>query len=331
MRVEVGKAGAWQELWSNRVQELRGAPAADIALAQGFAATTAQLRDLGLDHNDLRRMVRRGEWSRPDRGVLSPVVVKVDGFDGERQAHALRSTAAALLRPNHVITGRSAAVLNALPVLASPREPVLTSRDDDSRGRRSGVHVRTAALRRSAVTSWFGAPVTTVPRTVVDLARLSRYDGIMAADAALHESLSTARALRGEVANAAGWPGVRQAREIIALADGDAESPLESLTRLALHDDGFPKPLLQRWIAGYQVDFVWPEYALILEADGRVKYAGDEGWVEKKRQLTLARAGYDVERILWSDLFAGWPAMSARLRPYFLRSAPRAVSSWFGK
>jgi hypothetical protein len=193
MRVDVGVAEAWQELWANRARQLRGSPATDVALAQGFVATTRQLRELGLSHNDLRRMTRRGEWSRPDRGVLSPVVVRDEGFDGERQAHALRSTAAALLRPNHVITGRSAALLNALPTLAMPAEPVLTSRDDDSRGRRSGVHVRTAALHASAVTSWFGAPVTSVPRTVVDLARLSRYDGIMAADAALHESLTTPR------------------------------------------------------------------------------------------------------------------------------------------
>jgi very-short-patch-repair endonuclease len=89
--------------------------------------------------------------------------------------------------------------------------------------------------------------------------------------------------------------------------------------------------LLQRWIAGYRVDFLWPEYGLILEADGRVKYAGDEGWAEKKRQVALVRAGFHVERVLWSDLFDGWPAMRARLRPYFLRSAPGAVSSWSAK
>ena len=63
---------------------------------------------------------------------------------------------------------------------------------------------------------------------------------------------------------------------------------------------------------------------LIIEADGRLKYGGDEAWTEKKRQLALMRAGYSVERVLWSDLFAGWPALSARLRPYFA-SAPHAV------
>jgi hypothetical protein len=153
-----------------------------------------------------------------------------------------------------------------------------------------------------------------VARTVVDQARVSRRDGIIAADAALHESLATAAALRAELARAAGWPGVRQAREIVALADGDAESPLESLVRLALHDDGFPPPKLQRWIAGYRVDFLWPEYRLILEADGRVKYTGDEGWLEKKRQLALHRTDHVVERVVWEDVFEGWPAFSRRLR-----------------
>ena len=110
---------------------------------------------------------------------------------------------------------------------------------------------------------------------------------------------------------------MRQARQIVELADGDAESPLESLVRLALHDDGFPRPLLQQWVGGYRVDFLWPEYRLILEADGRLKYTGDQAWTEKKRQIALGRSDNFVERVVWSDLFAGWPAMSRRLRPYF--------------
>jgi len=187
----------------------------------------------------------------------------------------------------------------------------------DAEGRRHGVHVRAATLTAESLTSWFGVVVSDVPRTVVDLARLSRYDGIMAADAALHQSLTTRDALRRELARQAGWPGVRQARQIVEFADGDAESPLESLVRLALFDDGFPAPKLQQIIAGYRVDFYWPEFRLVLEADGRLKYAGAEDWEEKKRQLAVARADCAIERVIWDDLFGWWPATSARLRPYF--------------
>ncbi len=148
----------------------------------------------------------------------------------------------------------------------------------------------------------------------------------MAADAALHESLTTAAAVRDELTGAAGWPGVRQAREIVALAGGDAESPLESLVRLALHDDGFPPPKLQHWVAGYRVDFLWPEYRLILEADGRVKYSGDEGWLEKTRQLALHRTDHVVERVVWHDVFGGWPEFSRRLRQ-LMHTPPLAQSN----
>ena len=317
LRRGVPPSEAWYQRWSDRAVLLSRTPAGRLAVSQGFVAGRPQLLTVGLDDNDLRRLVRRREWSRPDRGVFSPVVITGDGHGEQRERHALASTAAALLRTDHAITGGSAAVLHALPVLSLPDQPILTTLDADAEGRRYGVHVRSASLLGASLTKWFGTVVSNVPRTVVDLARLSRHDGIMAADAALHESLTTREALRREVARQAGWPGVRQARFVVEFADGDAESPLESLVRLALYEDGFPAPKLQQVIAGYQVDFYWPEYRLVLEADGRLKYRGAEGWEEKKRQLAIARTDCFVERAIWADLFAGWPAFSASLRPYF--------------
>ena len=81
--------------------------------------------------------------------------------------------------------------------------------------------------------------------------------------------------------------GVRQARDIVALADARAESPLELITRLAMHDSKFPPPQLQVEIGGYAVDFLLPG-KLIVEADGRGKYQGDALWREKKRESVLA-------------------------------------------
>ena len=81
-------------------------------------------------------------------------------------------------------------------------------------------------------------------------------------------------------------------------------------------------PRLQRWIAGYRVDFLWPEYRFVLEADGRVKYTDDEAWEEKRRLLALERTGHRAERVVWADLFGGWPETSRRLRPYFRLPRP---------
>ena len=221
-----------------------------------------------------------------------------------------------------VRTMRSAGVA-VRPCTGCPRWRCRTYRSlRRSTTKRSGVgKAPMCAARRSilgAVTTWFGAPVTTPARTLVDLARLNRRDGIMAADAALREGLLTAFAIDAELERAAGWPGVRQAREVLALADPLAESPLESITRLALHDDEFPLPRLQRWIGRDRVDFYWPTYRFVLEADGRAKYTDDEFWEEKRREQRLrahpAQVQF-VERVIWSDITQNWSATSAGCAP----------------
>jgi very-short-patch-repair endonuclease len=288
-----------------------------LAARQGFVVTTRQLAALGWQPHDVRREIRRGRWSRPARGILSPVVVDGDDHAARRRRHALASTAGALCRPDHVISAGSAAIVHGLPTLAVPRRPVLTTAGTDAPGRRDGVEVRGATLDAAAIEAWFGASVTTVARTLVDQGRHSRRDALMAADAALREQLVTQHAIAVELIGAAGWPGVCNARDVLALASPLAESALESITRLALHDDRFPPPQLQVEIGGYRVDFCWRDRRLILEADGREKYTDDELWREKRRETRLRALGYRVERVLWSDVTRDWPETSRRLRVLF--------------
>lgn len=180
--------------------------------------------------------------------------------------------------------------------------------------------MRPATMEPEDITDWFGAPVTTPARTILDLARHDRRDGLMAADAALHERLVTAAALEHVGQRCSGWPGIRQARGVLALASPLAESPLESLTRLAVHDSGLPPPELQVVIDDpangrrYRVDLMWRGRRLVLEADGKLKYTREELWREKRRELRLTRLGYRVERVTWADVVYDWPESVARLR-----------------
>ena len=41
----------------------------------------------------------------------------------------------------------------------------------------------------------------------------------------------------------------------------------------------------------------------------------------------MARADCTVERVIWDDLFGGWPSFSARLRPHF-RFPSGSVNLW---
>jgi very-short-patch-repair endonuclease len=180
-------------------------------------------------------------------------------------------------------------------------------------GNRSTRHVYSAGLDAADVADWYGVPITTVPRTLADEARHSRRGGVIAIDAALREKLVTVEHLHTAVESAAGWPGVRRAREVVALADGRAESPLESITRLALHDSGFPPPMLQVTIGPFRVDFYWPEFRLVLEADGEGKYVGEAGLREKRREHYLHKRGLRVERVMWRDVYADWTQTARRL------------------
>ncbi len=304
----------WRSWWA---RQCRDEPVRIAASAQGFVLPTSALPALGVTRAAARHRTARGDWTRIARGVVTPLNLLDDDPDlwllGRRH-HALRSAAASLLRPGHVVSDRSAAVLHCLPTVRPLRVPQLTDPGPDGLGRRGTAHLFGATLRSDACTTWWGVPVTTAARTVVDLARHGRRDGIAAADAALRQGLATRAELDRAVAAARGWPGVRRARRIVAFATPKAESPLESIVRLLMHDDDMPPAEPQHWIAGYRVDLALLAQRLVVEADGRLKYEGDAGWEEKRREVALKRAGWRVERVLWSETTAaGWPRTSKRL------------------
>jgi very-short-patch-repair endonuclease len=311
---------AWRDWWECRWLDCAADRATLLARAQGFVARPEQLVALGITANDLRRYVRRGAWWRPARGAASPVVVSETGFDDRRRRHALTSTAAVANRAGCAVSGRSACVLHGLPTLAVPALPELTPLGPARAGRRAPLHSYAATLRPEGTTTWFGARVTTVARSVVDVARHDRFDGIMAADAALRAGLVVPAQLDAAVADATGWPGVRTARSVVELASPLAESPLESITRLRLIEDGFPPFEQQAVIADpelgthYRADFLVWARRLVIEADGRLKYTADALWAEKAREARLRALGFRVERVIWSDVLGDWPRTLARLR-----------------
>jgi hypothetical protein len=319
-RADVDPVAEWTRWWAEQACSSAG-PLHLLAAQQGFAVTTSQIKAHGWGDNDIRRWKRAQQWCSPRRGVHSPVVTEAGAAEHvrARRNYALRCTAAALNRPGQVISGRGAGVLHGVPVLWLPVRPELTVAAEQTLGRRTRAHLYCATLEEADVTSWFGAPVTTVARTVVDLGRHDRRDAIMAFDAALRADIVTVEAMSQALDRARGWPGSARAREVLWLASPLSESPLESLVRLALHDSGFPPPQLQAEITDpelgrvYRVDLLWERQRLVLEADGRGKYSGDELWQEKRRETRLRRLGYRVERVLWRDVASGWPAFAAHL------------------
>lgn len=182
-----------------------------------------------------------------------------------------------------------------------------------------------------------GVPVTSLARTVVDCARvLPPRRAIVIADSAARQGL-TREEVNQVLMTVTGRRGVRQAREVLTLVDGGAESPGETLTRWALLDAGLPRPVTQVPIStdrgARYGDLGWPELRVVVEFDGRVKYSSlfsaDPGVTvveERRRHDDIEAAGWVVVRTVWEDLHdpgrlaARVRAAMARARALGLRS-----------
>ena len=138
--------------------------------------------------------------------------------------------------------------------------------------------VHAGPLEPDEVVTVCGLPVTSIARTLVDLAR-EHYGraALAAADAALHHQLVGAEAVRAALLAARNRSGIGRARRLLRLATVEARASGMAL-RLALIDVGLPTPELQvvvRDRAGAflgRVDLAYPDFGLIIEFDGEVKY-----------------------------------------------------------
>lgn len=229
--------------------------------------------------------------------------------------HALRVAAAlAVARPGPVGSHRSAAAIHGLDLLGRWRaaEAVTVTRPpgQGSGTGRAGVRVHVAALPGEHVTVCGGLLVTSVARTVVDLARTSPFrDGVVVADSALRTGQTSKGELLAVAADCAKWPGIHRARLVVEFCDGKSESPLESISRVAFRDHGLPAPELQVWVGDEddglvgRADFLWRRHQTIGEADGAIKYA-DAGRAisQLRRDDALRQAGFQVVHFTWDEI-----------------------------
>lgn len=189
-----------------------------------------------------------------------------------------------------------------------------------------------------------GVTVTTLARTCVDIARTQPFGcAVAVVDAALRRvdhprsDLPRQHVLREDLLRELrGIPhnkGVVKALRVIQFADGRADRPGESMSRVNIHLARLPEPDLQVKLAGasgtvWTVDFFWSGCGLIGEFDGLAKYT-DEVFLrgrssaeavidEKRREDDLRAAGYRLSR--W-----GWRvAMSPNLiRQHLIRAGLR--------
>lgn len=264
----------------------------------------------GLTDAELRGLRRRGALT-----VVRPGAYLHGPEPDDAVAQHLLAVRAALpcLGPDTVVSHLSAAVVHGLPLWSVGLDRVHATRARVSGARVSGVvHLHAAALAPEEVVLVDGAPVTSVARTVVDLGRTLPFErALVPADGALYRRLVAPQALLDALERGARRPHNAAARRMVEFADGAAESPGETRSRVAIHRAGLPAPILQHVVGRKRCDFYWEEYATVGEFDGRVKYGrllrpgqepGDAVFAEKRREDELRDHGREVARWVWDEL-----------------------------
>lgn len=286
-----------------------------VAGEQDGVVTRRDRDALGLAPHVARRLERRGAWVPLLRGSH---LVEPSRSGRDRTRSWARS--ASLTVPGAVAGLTTAASLHHLAgvrpfdgaqVLLPPR---LSKRP------REHLDPHAAELEPHDVVDLGGIAATSVPRTLADLVPLlGRLDGLAVLDSALASgALDAAGAVRARRL-AAGRRGSLAVADLWDLADGRAESPLESRARLRCLDAGLAPDELQvvvrdahgrligRADMGFRRRRPRPDQRtrqgwLLLEADGRdVHSTPDALYRDRWRANALVAEGHDLVRCTWAD------------------------------
>ncbi|MEV1288706.1 DUF559 domain-containing protein [Micromonospora sp. NPDC049679] len=168
-----------------------------------------------------------------------------------------------------------------------------------------------------------GIPCVPAARCAVDLARtVRRLDALPVLDAVLRAGMCDIDDLLAEVVRHQGLRGVRQARELVPLADGRAECRQESQLRLVLIDGKLPPPEPQVWVADrygvrlYRIDLGYRERRIGVEYDGGTHLDRDRLRHDRERSNWLAANGWIMRHFTDRDLYR---------RPGYIVDTMRAV------
>ncbi len=151
-----------------------------------------------------------------------------------------------------------------------------------------------------------GIPVTTVPRTLVDLApSLDRDDLARACHEAGVRYGTTPRHVEAVLARRPNAPGAPKLRDVL---HGEVKVTLSGLEKQGLYvieQAGLPPPPeVNRRAGSKRVDFRWPEYRLTVELDSFTYHNSLYSWKQDRRREREAHArGDEFRRYTIEDVF----------------------------
>jgi very-short-patch-repair endonuclease len=171
-------------------------------------------------------------------------------------------------------------------------------------------------LRIDEITTVGCIPVTTVARTLLDLAFILPHADIeRAVEQALSKRLTTRADVLSVLNQHARTPGAARLRSLIASDEpaftrSEAEARLLTLIRKAR----LARPEVNVMVAGYEVDFFWRSQRFIAEMDGCAYHSSHRKFEsDRRRDAVLTVAGIRVIRVTWQQLANESEALIATL------------------
>lgn len=295
--------------------------AARLASSQHGLLTREQATALGFTRDMLRRRLGSGLWTREHPGVYVMAGVPESRLRSiwSAKLHA-GTTAAVSLHTAGRLHGFEEAVeldeidLNVAILRRHPPDGVRWHRQVD--------------MRPEDVVLVEGLPVTSIPRTAMDLAgdprvhivRLRRF----VESAIVHRRFEPADfgVVLSRVRRS-GKRGVKAMERVLDDVGPGADLPHSELERLlddVISGSGLPHPVHEHPLPGSRdragfVDRCWPEVRLIVEADGRRWHTRRaQIYLDNDRRLDAQTVGFQTASFLWEHLHSDREESIRRLR-----------------
>lgn len=285
---------------------------ASLAAAQHGVIARFQMRTLGISNDAITHRMATGRLHRIHRGVFAV---------GHGRVTRLGRWMAAVLAcgPSAVLSHAAAAALWQIKDSNKGRPDVTVP---PGAKRRDGIEVHRSLLPLDEVTIYEGMPVTTLARTILDVAASSRPDQI---ERMLREAdflrLTDPVGVPALLERYPRRPGSRALRAAIRRMDestGRTRSELEERFKALVSQANLRRPevnaTLDLGTATIRPDFLWRDQRLIVELDGWQAHGTKAAFeADRARDRAATRAGFRVIRATWTQLTATCDDVAALL------------------
>lgn len=262
---------------------------------------------MGVSRDSLKHLLNEGLWQR-----MLPSTYGLWVPSSERERRLQRLMAGTLwLGEESGVSGRASAMLWGLDGVGTAPFEFSTTRRKRYRPAGFVIHV-VSSLPPSDLRSVAGLRVTSVPRTLLDIAPFVRAERLeRALESARRLGLASIEEIHAAVDRSGRTtPGRARLLELVeGLPSIATDSELETRVWQMFRTIALPLPVRQyvvrdpRGISLAKVDFAYPQWRIAIEADGYAHHSSRRDWTKDRvHGNALAVIGWNLFRVTWEDV-----------------------------